>query len=227
MKKSNLVLFVVLFLSASSLLAQQFTNTSQKQIRINLYGAYAFEDGFDSYYNYGNYYQGQLQGGFLYGGGLEFEVRPGSFVELSYQRLDTNAPTQYYNGGVFNQYADFDVAMNYIMIGGNQYFRKLGSPVEGFLGGMLGAGVVGIKNPGAANNPSESVTKFAWGIKGGMTYWASSAVGIKFQAQLLSVSQSVGGGFYFGTGGSGTAVSSYSSLYQFTLGGGLVFNLTK
>ncbi|MBK0369969.1 hypothetical protein [Flavobacterium agrisoli] len=226
MKKINLLMGAIALLFASSLSAQQFnTGSYKKQVRINLYGAYAFEDSFDSYYDLGDYYQGQLQGGFMYGAGVEFEVKPGSFVEISYQRMDSNAPTQYYNGGFFDKYADFDVATNYLMVGGNQSFRRAGSPVEGFIGGMLGIGIIGIDNP--ETNFSDSATKFAWGIKGGMTYWASSAVGIKMQAQLLSVTQSVGGGVYFGTGGVSTGLSSYSSIYQFTLGGGLVFNLTN
>ncbi len=33
------------------------------------------------------------------------------------------------------------------------------------------------------------------------------------------------GGFYFGTGGVGAGVSSYSTMYQFGVGGGLVFKL--
>ena len=35
----------------------------------------------------------------------------------------------------------------------------------------------------------------------------------------------MGGGLYFGTGGAGAGVSTYSSYYQFNLGGGLVFKL--
>ena len=40
-------------------------------------------------------------------------------------------------------------------------------------------------------------------------------------------SQGFGGGAYFGTGGAGFALSSYSSIYQFGLGGGLTFKLGK
>jgi hypothetical protein len=50
-------------------------------------------------------------------------------------------------------------------------------------------------------------------------------VGVKLQAQLLSITQSVGGGVFFGTGGASAGISSYSSVYQFSLGGGLVFEL--
>ena len=223
MKKGYFLTFLITLLGLSSSAQYQIKKQSPNQIRLNVYGSYAFEDSFDSYYDFGNYYQGQLQGGLLYGGGLEFEVRPNSFVEISFQRMDTNAPTQYYNGGLYDKYADFDVAMNYIMIGGNQSFKSPNSSIEGFFGGMLGLGIIGIDNP--KNNFSDSVTKFAWGAKAGAIIWAAPKVGIKLQAQLLSITQSVGGGVYFGTGGVSTGISSYSSIYQFSLGGGLVFGL--
>jgi hypothetical protein len=193
------------------------------QTRINLYGNYTFEDSFDSYYDSGNYYQGQTQGGFQYGIGIEREIQKGTYLELSYLRLDTSAPTQYYDGGLFDKYADFDVALNYILLGANHTFTKPGSKVEGFGGLMAGVAIVGIDNP--TNNKSDSATKFAWGLKGGATIWATKKVGVKLQAQLLSITQSVGGGVFFGTGGASAGISSYSSIYQFSLGGGLVFEL--
>jgi hypothetical protein len=55
--------------------------------------------------------------------------------------------------------------------------------------------------------------------------WAGEKFGIKLQAQLTSVSQGAGGGLYFGTGGAGVGLSTYSSIYQFGLGGGLTFKL--
>jgi hypothetical protein len=226
MKKQSFLVITTLFLSLISF-AQDTTSDfrSGPSIRLNLYGAYGFEDSFDSYYDYGNYYQGTLQGGFIYGGGLEYELGRGTFIELSYQRLDTNAPTHYYAGGVFEKTADFDVAVNYIMLGGNRSFRKPGSMVEGFGGLSAGMGIINIENP--TNGNSDSVTKFAWGMKAGAIIWATDKVGIKLQGQLLSVTQSMGGGVYFGTGGSGAGVSSYSSFYQFTIGGGLVFDLAN
>jgi hypothetical protein len=201
------------------------TTASYGQTRINLYGNYTFEDSFDSYYDPGRFYQGQTQGGFQYGIGIEREIRKGTYIELSYLRLDTNAPTQYNDGSILPKSADFDVALNYIMLGANQTFTKPGSKVEGFGGFMAGVGIVNVDNP--TNKRSDSATKFAWGIKGGATIWATKKVGVKLQAQLLSITQSVGGGLFFGTGGASAGLSSYSSVYQFSLGGGLVFELGK
>lgn len=227
MKKSLHFIFALFLFSSSIIYSQQLSTTSSSNntnsIRFTIYGSYTFEDGFDSYYDAGNYYQGQLQDGLQYGAGLEFEIRPNTFLELSYLRQDTNAPTQYYNGGLFDKYADFDIAMNYIMLGGTHNFRKANSPLEGFGGLMAGVALVNIENPKTGS--SDSATKFAWGLKAGGIIWASKSIGLKLQAQLLSVSQSVGGGVYYGTDGLSTGISTYSSIYQFSLGGGLVFAL--
>jgi len=69
--------------------------------------------------------------------------------------------------------------------------------------------------------------KFAWGLRLGGIIWTPGRVGIKLQAQLLSAVQSAGGSVYFGTGGAGAGVSMYSSMYQFGVGGGLVFALGR
>lgn len=190
-----------------------------QEMRLNLYSAYVFDDAIDSYYDANDYYAGTIEGGFQWGGGLEFMAQPGSGVELLYIRQGTTAPLTYYQNGV--KFTNFDLGVNYVMIGGNRYFKKPGGMVEGFGGGMIGMGIFGLDNPDNGNHGSR--TKFAWGFKAGANIWATEKVGIKLQAQLLSAVQSVGGGFYFGTGGAGAGVSSFSSMYQFSLGGGLVF----
>ena len=70
-----------------------------------------------------------------------------------------------------------------------------------------------------------SATKFAWGLRLGANIWASEKMAIKLQGQLMSAVQGAGGGLYFGTGGAGVGVSTYSSMLQFGLGGGITFAL--
>ncbi len=193
----------------------------QKEFRLNAYGMYVFDDDVDSYYDPTSYYNGTIKGGFEYGGGIEMMLPNHVGMELSYLRLDTEAPMTYYNFGIQN--AVLDLGLNFIMAGGTKYFAKPGSKLEGFFGGMAGMSIVDVTNPRTGNGGSS--TFFAWGAKAGMNIWASKKVGIKLQAQLLSIVQSVGGGFYFGTGGAGAGISSYSTMYQFGLGGGLVFSL--
>lgn len=194
---------------------------AQAGMRLNGYALGVFNDKVDSYYDNTNYYSGTIKGGFLWGAGLEFMMAQNYGVEIIYMRQDTKAPITYYSGGVKN--TNFDLGINYIMLGGTKYFRKPNSKVEGFGGAMIGVDAMSLKNPD--NNKTTNKTFFAWGIRGGANIWASENVGIKLQAQLISAVQSVGGGFYFGTGGSSAGIATYSSMYQFGLGGGLVFKL--
>jgi hypothetical protein len=237
-------LFTVIFFLTGSYVFAQYTTQGQPQgkqqtatqqrhnpasqgpsFRLNGYATYAFDDNsVDSYYSATSYFKGSIKGGFEYGGGLEVMLHQAYGLEFTYLRLDSKAPMEYYyNNGVV--YTDFDLASNYIMVGGNRYMQ-MNPKVEPYGGMMLGMGIFNITNPDDPGN-SASATKFAWGIKAGVNVWASEKVGIKLQASLLSAVQAVGGTVYFGTGGGGAGVSGFSSFYQFVLGGGLVFKLAK
>jgi hypothetical protein len=204
---------VLFFLSASAIQAQGF--------RLNGYALYTFDDKVDSYYSNTSYFEGKIKGGLTWGVGAEFMLKPEYGLELSYYRMDTEAPTTYYNLGVKQE--TFDVALNWIMLGGSRYMKLANPKIEPYGGFMLGVGILDTKNP--SNGSTQSSTEFAWGMKGGINIWASEKVGIKLQTQLMSMTQAIGGGLYFGTGGGGAGVSTYSSLLQFSLGGGLTIKL--
>ena len=106
------------------------------------------------------------------------------------------------------------------MLGTTRYV-KVNPSIEPYFGLSLGAGFVSVSNPTTGNE--SSTTKFAWDLKGGTNIWASEKLGIKLQASLASLAQGAGGGIYFGTGGVSPGLSTYSSILQFSLGGGLVF----
>lgn len=205
--------------------AQQIISNRAKTIRLHAYTTYAFDDNVDSYYSTTEYFNGEIQGGFEYGGGLEYMMNPAYGIEAYYLRLDSKAPMEYYDNNGVNpgvRYAEFDVASNYVMIGGNRYLAAH-PRVEPYGGLQIGMCIFNVENPETGN--SGSATKFAWGLKAGVNIWASEKIAIKLQGGLLSAVQSVGGGLYFGTGGAGAGVSGYSSFYQWNLGGGVVFSL--
>ena len=208
-----LICLLVLFATIPQALSQN--------IHLNLYSAYVFPDKFDSYYDASSYYNGQIQGGYQWGGGLEFMAKPMYGIELLYYREDTEAPTTYWDNG--EQRSNLDLGFNYIMLGGNRYVGQVDGRAQGYGGLMAGMLVLSIKNPD--NNESGTPSKFAWGARLGGVIWASEQVGIKLHAQLLSAVQAFGGGLYFGTGGAGAGVSTYSTIYQFGLGGGLTIRL--
>lgn len=218
MKKSLLfVLSTVLFIGAIS--AQK-----KPDIRLNGYAGYVFDDAVDSYYDANNFYNGKILGNFMWGVGIESKINRATGVELSYLREDTKAPMRYLGGSGLAKNKDFNIGINYIMLGVNRYFGA-NPKVEPYIGPMLGMAIVSIKNPDPGGN--SSITKFAWGLKTGANIWATPKVALKLQMQLISVTQGFGGGAYFGTGGVGVGLQSYSSVLQFGLGGGLAFKLGK
>lgn len=209
------ILFIALTLISVSASAQN--------IRLNAYANYVFDDKVDSYYSNSSYFEGKIKGGFQWGAGLEFIVSPFNAVELTYYRQSTTAPATYRANVGQIKTGTFDVGLNWIMLNGIRHFQKPGGKFEA--AGGLGLGVAIIDATSPENNTKQSVTKFAWQLRGGGTFWASERVGIKLNAQLQSAVQSVGGGFYLGTGGAGAGLTSYSSLLQFGLGGGIAVKL--
>lgn len=215
------LLTIVFFLTGGYLYAQNAKQSSSQgpALRLNAYTTYAFDDNYvDSYYSETSFFEGEIKGGFQYGAGLEILPTSGLGVELTYLRLNSKAPMAYYDNGTQN--TTFDLAQNFLFLGANRYFG-LNPKVEPFAGLQLGMDILNVENP--KDGRTKGATKFAWGIKAGLNVWANEKAGIKLQAGLLSAVQAVGGGVYFGTGGSGAGLSGYSTYYQFSLGGGLVF----
>lgn len=200
-----------------------FLTARAQVINLDVYSAYVFDDKFDSYYNASEYYKGKIKGGYQWGAGIEYRLRPDYGVELLYIGQNTNAPTEYAGNGSLKKYTNFDLGVRYILLGGLRYFGSPGKKVEGFAGMMGGLVAASLKNPD--NGRSSSAEKFSWGVRAGGVVWAKENVGIKLQIQLLSAVQSMGGGFYFGTGGSGAGLSAYSTIYQLSVGGGLVLRM--
>jgi len=198
-----------LSLLAAALFAASFL-MAQPTITLLTFESYTFADKFDTQYG-----SGKIQDGFQWGLGLEFGLAETAAIELIYQNLKTDV----YYQGIDARY-DGKVGINYALVGGINYV-PLNDKIAGF--GTLDMGV-------AWSSPdeslaSESVTKFAIGGRLGVRISTSERVSLRLHAQLLSPVQWAGGGFYFGTGGSGAGVSTGSTIYQFNLGGSVNFKL--
>lgn len=196
-----------------------------QQTRLNVYGNYVFDDRVESFYSTTNYFNGLIKGGLLWGGGLEFKVHDEYGLEFQYLRQDTKASVHYYDvASVGDRDGDIDLAINWIMAGANRSLvtDRTFEPYAGF---SLGAVVIKGTNPD--NQVSETATKFAWGLHLGTNLWLTDHLGLKFQTQLLCATQAAGGGLYFGTGGSGATVTTYSTMVQFSIGSGITFRLGR
>lgn len=193
-----------------------------QEIRLNTYGDYVFKDKFDENFVNGGFYQGRIEDGFRWGAGIEYLIQGKTALELQYLRQDTNVPLTYrINRFEDVEFTNLDLAMNYIMFNSTRYF-PVNPQIEPFVGGGLGLGIFSAES---AEFSGDSETKFAWQIRGGANLWLSDSVGFRVQATLLSVVEAVGGGIYIGSGGIGTNISTYSTIYQFALGGGIVFKI--
>ena len=157
---------------------------SQK-VRLNAYGAYVFDDKFDTYYSSNVYLNGKIKGGFQWGAGLEYEVRPDYGVELIYFRQDTQAPIYLSSSSSRDQ--TIELGLNYIMLGGVRYLSTVGDgKIEPYGGLMLGMVIYENKEP--QGTQESSATKFSWGARLGTNIWFSDSktIGLKLQAYLLS-----------------------------------------
>lgn len=217
MKKITLV-FVLALLAGSAF---------SQEVRLNTYAGYVFDDEVSTYYSSASYYEGKILGGLRWGAGLEYQLPGGTKAfELQYLRQDSSIPIEYidpgFGGGLKN--SEFDYTANWIMLNGTNYF-PVSEVAEPFFGFGIGMAILDVANPDNGN--SEGATKFAWALRGGSNFWFSEKVGIRIQASLMSAVQGAGGGIYFGTGGTGAGVSTYSTMYQFGFDGGLVFRFPQ
>ncbi len=217
MKKLITIVLVIMAFTALKVHSQN--------IRLNGYALYTMDDDIETT-DGANYFRGTIKANLLWGVGLEFNAARDYGLELAYYRQDTDFPATYntllISGGETTVDKTFQIGANYILLGGTRYLIIPRSPVEPYLGAMLGIAIIENKNP--VQGASSSETKFAWELKAGLNIWASKQVAFKLQMQLLSAAQTYGAGFYtYGTG-YGT---SYSSMYQFGIGGGLTFRFGK
>jgi hypothetical protein len=202
MKKGILLIACVLVTSVAA--------WAQPTITLLTFESYTFSDKFDTEYG-----TGKIQGGFQWGGGLEFGLAETVAIELIYQNLKSDVFYQ----GIDNRY-DGNVGINYVLLGGTKY-APLNDKIAGF--GTFNAGV-GWTNPDESLR-SESVTKLTLGGRLGVRIMMNEKISLRLHGQLLSPVQWAGGGFYFGTGGSGAGVSTGSTIWQFNLGGSLNYRL--
>ena len=204
-----------------ALLIAAVLSTSAQGVQLNLYTAYVFDDGFNVYNDANSYYHGKLKGGLQLGAGLEYMASPMYGVELVYLYKKSDAPATFKAGTLTTEKTEtFDVTHSWIMLSGNSHMMNHNKKAEGTGGIMLGMLISNVDEP--TTGKSASNTTFAWGFKLGGDIWVSDKLAIKLQTQILSSARATGGEIYYGYWGP-VAVPGYSTLWQFGLGGGLVF----
>jgi hypothetical protein len=209
MKK--LLLLSGIFLCALGAKAQ-----NQGDIGLNLYGGYTFDDKITS-----NASSVEINGAFQYGLGAEFYIRPSKSIELKYLRMDTKTPifapslTAPYKVSQANIGNDSS-AINYVLIGGNNYFPTSNPSIKPFLGVDLGVGW--------ASGDQSTSAHFAWDFKAGVKIQASDVVAVKLQGYFQTIWGSYGSDTYYYPGWGYVSYPSDASLYQFGLGAAFEFD---
>jgi hypothetical protein len=206
MKK--LLLLGIIILCAISIHAQPGT------ISLNLDAGYTFHDevNFDAAYT-------DVQGGFQYGGGIEYFADFNKSIEIKYLRMDTHFPLYTQAGVEINPDNDYKGSVNYILVGGNNYF---GSNQDGKVSpyGGLGLGV------GWLSLDNGTSTNFAWDAKLGVKIKTASVVSLKLQAYLQSIVAPFGTDLW-SSGGYVYAVPDWVTLWQFGFTGVVCFDFKK
>ena len=172
-------IFALILLTGSYVFAQtaQMASSSNgPQVRLHGYALYAFDDNHvDSYYSATSYFEGSIEGGFQYGAGLEVMPYPAMGVEITYLRLDSKAPMEYYDNVI--RHTTFDLAQNWLFLSFNKYV-SVNEQVEPFAGLQIGMDIINLTNPDNGN--TSDATKFAWVLKAGANIWANEKVGFKY-----------------------------------------------
>jgi hypothetical protein len=155
---------------------------------------------------------------FQYGGGLEYFTDFNKSVEVKYDRMDTYMPLYRANGEQYNKGSDKG-SVNYILLGGNNYFGDPDAKARPYGGLGLGVGVIGVDG--------NTATKFAWDAKLGVKIQASPVISLKLQAYMQSIVSTFGSDVWIAPGGVAYAVPDYATLWQFGLGGVICFDFKR
>lgn len=153
-----------------------------------------------------------------YGGILEYEIRDLIKIGISYSYMDTRVRVYDFWGRQLNINNE-RTAFNYVLLHGMKYFGP--THTEAFVRPYAGVGI----GMAFINTPSNGTFgRLAWDVRLGVKANASAPISILTQVQFQSIVQGIAGGMYFGTGGSGTAISMQSSLIKVTFSIGAAIN---
>ncbi|MFL5741950.1 MAG: hypothetical protein ACJ75B_17130 [Flavisolibacter sp.] len=212
-------LFLVLLL-----LTVECISAHGQRLRLNAYGSYQFDDGFSSHFDDNNFYSGKVNGGAQWGAGLEYMLRPSYCIEFLYLHQSTHSPVTW-QAGKNNPVKSENPKLDYdcLFLGSDVHHKFSSSSLEGYAGLFLGEAYLHLNN--VETGTTASTSKFSFSARMGCNIWLLDRLGVKLQAQFLSIVRGTGNDFYFGTYGNNVGLNDYSGIYQFGLGGGLSLKL--
>jgi len=198
-----------------------------QEIRLSTYAAHVFDENFVYKQSGYTFYKGQINQGLQWGVGAEYFIDKQVGIELTYLRENADMFTTYEaRTSDPNKTRNYSLGLNYILLGGNAHFACANhkeQKLDAYGGVSAGVAISDINTQD--NGTMLSSTKFAWSARLGGNIWISHTIGIKLQTQLLSAIQAMGKKESWCLGVVG--MSCYSAIWQFNVGGGLVFRIGK
>ena len=165
-------------------------------------------------------YEGEmvLSDEFTYGVRLSKQIKPGTWLELSWNGMKSEAELRSFYGSSFER---FDMGVNYILIGATQEWQSGSDEVVPY--GVLGIGTAIFSANGNESIASGDEWFFAAEFGMGVKVYLSDRIGLRFQSRFLMPMMFGGAGLWCGTSGCGTGVYATSAILQGDLSGGLTF----
>ena len=115
-------------------LAATMTTVMGQHARLNFYGAYTFDDGFDVWNDANTYYNGTVKGGVQWGAGLQYMFNKQSSAEILWLHRSTTVPANFkFGAGTQARTETFDLKHDFIMLSGDGHFGG-GGKAEGYAG---------------------------------------------------------------------------------------------
>jgi opacity protein-like surface antigen len=140
-------------------------------------------------------------------------------VVLGYTYFNTNATFRAYNGfPIENGTANVD--QHLIQLGGQRELDLPNDAIVPYGLGTLGVGWTQSNSPGWTD-----VTRFAVTLGGGVKFFVSDRIGLRFQGRFILPINFAGVGYTIGTGGSGLSVVGVVPILQGDLAGAVIFRL--
>lgn len=211
MKKSRLIVTLIAFAFGALGYSQA----------VEITPTYGYQ--FGSKLNYGPNYI-KLDDSGMFGISLGYEIRSNYMLEVTYINMGTELRIRDRIASPSESRLS-DLNADWFMLGGTRYFGN--DKVRPFFGGQIGFSVFSPDNVDLDIAPRglDSVTKFSFGLKGGVVVMLTERVGLNFQGNLLFPVE--WGGFYVGagTGGVSSGVNVGSTVVMGGFSGGLVFRL--
>jgi hypothetical protein len=91
--------------------------SAQSKVRLNVYGSYVFDDGFNVNNDVNTYYSGKIKAGLQWGGGIEYTFTDYGSVELLYLNKSSDVPANFKFGTAQPARTEtFDQTQNYILL---------------------------------------------------------------------------------------------------------------